>query len=31
METHLRTELVLAALEMAISQRRPRHVIHITA
>ena len=28
METHLRTELVLAALEMAISQRKPRNVIH---
>jgi putative transposase len=28
METHLRTELVLAALEMAIGQRRPHDVIH---
>src|SRR5208282_3737530 len=28
METHLRTELVLAALEMAIAQRKPRNVIH---
>jgi putative transposase len=28
METHLRTELVLAALEMAIAQRKPSHVIH---
>ena len=28
METHLRTELVLAALEMAIGQRRPQNVIH---
>src|SRR6201987_1560957 len=28
METHLRTELVLAALEMAIGQRQPRNVIH---
>jgi putative transposase len=28
METHLRTELVLAALEMAIGQRRPGNVIH---
>ena len=28
METHLRTELVLAALEMAIGQRNPSHVIH---
>jgi putative transposase len=28
METHLRTELVLAALNMAIEQRRPRSVIH---
>ena len=28
METHLRTELVLAALEMAIGQRKPRNVIH---
>jgi putative transposase len=27
-ETHLRTELVLKALEMAISQRRPAGVIH---
>jgi putative transposase len=26
--THLRTELVLAALEMALYQRRPREVIH---
>jgi putative transposase len=28
METHLRTELILAALNMAITQRRPRAVIH---
>jgi putative transposase len=28
METHLRTELVLQALNMAISQRRPKDVIH---
>jgi putative transposase len=28
METHLRTELVLAALNMAIEQRRPLNVIH---
>jgi putative transposase len=28
MATHLRTELVLAALEMALDQRRPRAVIH---
>ncbi len=28
METHLRTELVLTALQMAISQRRPERVIH---
>ena len=28
METHLQTELVLAALEMAIGQRKPSHVIH---
>jgi putative transposase len=28
MESHLRTELVLAALEMAIAQRRPTNVIH---
>jgi putative transposase len=28
METHLRTELVLAALNMAIEQRRPQSVIH---
>jgi putative transposase len=28
METHLRTELVLAALDMAITQRRPHAVIH---
>jgi putative transposase len=28
METHLRTALVLAALEMAIAQRRPVDVIH---
>src|SRR6266511_503314 len=27
-ETHLRTELVLAALDMAVAQRRPRDVIH---
>ena len=25
---HVRTELVLAALEMAITQRRPKRVIH---
>ena len=30
METHLRTELVLAALEMAIAQRKPSNVIHHT-
>ena len=30
MEAHLRTELVLAALEMAIGQREPRNVIHHT-
>jgi putative transposase len=30
METHLRTELVLAALEMAIGERKPRNVIHHT-
>jgi putative transposase len=28
METHLRTELILAALEMALVQRRPKGVIH---
>jgi putative transposase len=28
MATHLRTELVLAALQMAVSQRRPQAVIH---
>jgi len=28
METHLRTSLVLAALDMAITQRRPQDVIH---
>ena len=28
METHLRTELVLAAINMALTQRRPRSVIH---
>ncbi len=28
METHLRTSLVLAALDMAIAQRRPERVIH---
>jgi putative transposase len=28
METHLRTELVLAAIEMAFAQRRPHAVIH---
>jgi hypothetical protein len=28
MATHLRTELVLAALEMAIGQRKPSDVIH---
>lgn len=28
MATHLRTELVLAALNMAVSQRRPKEVIH---
>jgi hypothetical protein len=28
METHLRTELVLAALDMALAQRRPSAVIH---
>jgi putative transposase len=28
METHLRTELILAALEMALTQRRPESVIH---
>jgi putative transposase len=28
METHLRTELILAALEMALTQRRPSAVIH---
>jgi len=28
METHLRTELVLAALDMALAQRRPDGVVH---
>ena len=28
MATHLRTELVLAALDMALTQRRPKGVIH---
>jgi putative transposase len=28
METHLKTELILQALEMAIAQRRPQSVIH---
>jgi putative transposase len=28
METHLRTELVMQALNMAVGQRRPREVIH---
>jgi putative transposase len=28
METHLRTELVVEALEMALGQRRPAEVIH---
>ena len=28
METHLRTELVLTALDMAVAQRQPRDVIH---
>ena len=28
METHLRTELILAALNMAITQRQPEAVIH---
>ena len=28
MDTHLRTELVLAALDMALAQRRPTDVIH---
>jgi putative transposase len=28
MENHLRTELVLAAIDMAITMRRPRSVIH---
>ena len=28
METHLRTELILSALNMAITQRRPQAVIH---
>jgi putative transposase len=28
MESHLRTELVVAALNMAVAQRRPRDVIH---
>ena len=28
METHLRTELIVAALDMALTQRRPLNVIH---
>ena len=28
METHLKTELILAALDMAVTQRRPSAVIH---
>jgi putative transposase len=28
METHLKTELILSALEMALVQRRPQNVIH---
>ena len=28
METHLKTELILSALEMALAQRRPQGVIH---
>ena len=28
MANHLRAELVLDALEMAVGQRRPKHVIH---
>ncbi len=28
MATHLRTQLVLDALEMALGQRRPRNVVH---
>jgi putative transposase len=28
MEKHLKTELILAALDMALSQRRPKNVIH---
>jgi len=28
MEIHLRTELVLAALDMTLGQRRPAEVIH---
>lgn len=28
METHLKTELILAALEMALAQRRPEDVVH---
>ena len=28
METHLRTDLVFTALEMAIGQRKPHKVIH---
>jgi transposase InsO family protein len=28
MENHLRTDLVLAALDMAVKQRRPAEVIH---
>jgi transposase InsO family protein len=28
METHLRAELIIAALDMAIAQRRPVAVIH---
>jgi putative transposase len=28
METHLRTELMLAAIDMAITMRKPKEVIH---
>ena len=28
METHLRTELILAALNMAVTRRQPRAVVH---
>ena len=28
METHVRTELVLAALDVALAQRKPTDVIH---